>query len=57
MSDKSDAIAALETAYQELLQAVDGIPEDKMATVWFGEFYTGHLSKENYFLLGFDAAF
>ena len=36
MSDKSDAIAVLEAARKETLAAVDGIPEEKMATPAFG---------------------
>ena len=36
MSDKSDAIAALETVRAETLEAINGIPEDKMAVAAFG---------------------
>ncbi len=36
MSDKSDAIAALETARKETLEAIEGIPEDRMAAAAFG---------------------
>lgn len=36
MSDKSDAIAALEAARKETLDAVNGIPEEKMGAVAFG---------------------
>ena len=36
MSDKSDAIAVLETVRREMLEAIDGIPEEKMAVVAFG---------------------
>ena len=36
MSDKSDAIAVLETVRREMLDAIDGIPEEKMAVVAFG---------------------
>jgi len=37
MSDKSSAIAELEAAFRELQQSVDGLPDDKMTTVWFGD--------------------
>lgn len=40
MSDKSDAIANLTSAYRHLQQAVDGIPDQKMTAVWFGEWST-----------------
>lgn len=36
MSDKSDAIAALETVRRETLDAIDGVPEEKMAVAAFG---------------------
>ena len=36
MSDKSDAIAVLESARAETLEAIDGIPEEKMAIAAFG---------------------
>ncbi len=36
MSDKSDAIASLEAARKETLDAVNGIPEEKMGAVAFG---------------------
>jgi hypothetical protein len=36
MSDKSDAIAALETVRAEMLDAINGIPEEKMSAVAFG---------------------
>ncbi len=36
MSDKSDAIAVLEAARKETLEAINGIPEDKMAVAAFG---------------------
>ena len=36
MSDKSEATAALEAARRETLDAIDGIPEEKMATPAFG---------------------
>jgi hypothetical protein len=36
MSDKSDAIAALETARLETMEAIVGIPEEKMAVPAFG---------------------
>ncbi len=36
MSDKSDAMAALEGVRQETLSAVNGVPEDKMAVSVFG---------------------
>ncbi len=35
MSDKSDAIAVLETARRETLEAVNGIPEEKMTVAAF----------------------
>lgn len=37
MSVKSQAISALEMAYNELQQAAAGIPDDRMTDVWFGE--------------------
>ena len=37
MSGKSDSLADLEAAYRDLQQAVEGIPDDKMAVAWFGE--------------------
>mgnify|MGYP000356219529 CR=1 FL=1 len=37
MSNKSDAIAALEGAHEKLLQAGDDIPDDKMTAIWYGE--------------------
>jgi hypothetical protein len=37
MSDKSDAIAVLETARKELLAAVDGVPQEKMTVPFLGE--------------------
>ncbi len=37
MSDKSQAISALEVAYGELQRAADGIPDGRMTDVWFGE--------------------
>lgn len=37
MSDKSDALAALEAARRETLGAIDGIPEDKMTAPAFGD--------------------
>jgi hypothetical protein len=36
MSDKSDAIAVLETVRAETLDAINGIPEDKMTVAAFG---------------------
>jgi len=36
VSDKSDAIAALEAARRETLDAIDGIPEEKLAAPVFG---------------------
>ena len=36
MSDKSDAIAGLEAAREETLEAINGIPEEKMSAVAFG---------------------
>ncbi len=36
MSDKADAIAALETARRETLEAVKGIPEEKITVASFG---------------------
>ncbi len=36
MSDKSDAIAVLEAARVETLDAINGIPEEKMSAVAFG---------------------
>ncbi len=36
MSDKSDVIAALEASRRETMEAIDGIPEDKMAAPAFG---------------------
>ena len=36
MSDKSDAIAALETGRAETLEAINGIPEEKMTVAAFG---------------------
>ena len=36
MSDKSDAIAGLEAARKETLEAINGIPEEKMSAVAFG---------------------
>ncbi len=36
MSDKSDVIAALETVRGETLEAINGIPEEKMSAVAFG---------------------
>ena len=36
MSDKSDAIAALEAAREETLDVISGIPEDKMSVAAFG---------------------
>ena len=36
MSDKSDAIAGLEAARKETLDAINGIPEEKMSAVAFG---------------------
>ncbi len=37
MSDRSNLIADLEAGYRELQQVVEGVPDDKMATVWFGD--------------------
>ena len=37
MSDKSNAVADLEAAFRELQAAVDGVPNDQMTAVWFGE--------------------
>ena len=37
MSDRASAVTDLEAAFRELQQAVDGVPDDKMAAVWFGE--------------------
>jgi len=36
VSDKSDAIAALEATRRETMDAIDGIPEDKMTVPSFG---------------------
>lgn len=36
MSEKSDAIAALEAVRRETLDAIDGVPEEKMAVAAFG---------------------
>jgi hypothetical protein len=36
MSDKSDAIAVLETARRETLESINGIPEEKMTVAAFG---------------------
>ena len=36
MSDKSDAIAALEAARQETMDVINGIPEEKMGVPAFG---------------------
>lgn len=36
MSDKLDAIAALEAARRETLEAINGIPEEKMTVAAFG---------------------
>lgn len=36
MSEKTDAIAALESARKEMMKAIDGIPDDKMTTPAFG---------------------
>ena len=36
MSDKSDAITALETTRRETLDTIEGIPEDKMTVPSFG---------------------
>ncbi len=36
MSDKSDAIAALEDTRREILDAIDGVPEEKMTAPVFG---------------------
>ncbi len=36
MSDKSDAIAGLESARKETLDAINGIPEEKMTVAAFG---------------------
>ncbi len=36
MSDKSDAIAALEAARREILDAIDRVPEEKMTVPAFG---------------------
>ncbi len=36
MSDKSDAIAVLEAVRRETLDAIDGIPEEKMTVAAFG---------------------
>ena len=36
MSEKSDAIAALEAARRETMDAISGIPEEKMAVTVFG---------------------
>ncbi len=36
MSDKSDAIAALEATRRETMDAINGIPEDKMTVPSFG---------------------
>ncbi len=36
MSDKSDAIAALEATRREIMDAINGIPEDKMTVPSFG---------------------
>ena len=36
MSDKSDAIAGLEAARKGTLEAINGIPEEKMSAVAFG---------------------
>jgi hypothetical protein len=40
VSDKSDAIAALEAVRQETVDAIDGIPEDKMTVPAFGTWST-----------------
>ena len=37
---QTQAIADLETAYRELRQAIDGLPDDKMTAVWFGDWST-----------------
>ncbi len=37
MSDKSEAISALEAARRQTLEAIDGIPEDKMTAPAFGD--------------------
>ena len=37
MSDKSEALTALEAARRETLGAIDGIPEDKMTAPAFGD--------------------
>jgi hypothetical protein len=36
VSDKSDAVAALETTRRETLEAINGIPEDKLTVPAFG---------------------
>ncbi len=36
MSDRSDAIAVLETSRRETLEAINGIPEEKMTVAAFG---------------------
>ena len=40
MSDKSDAIAALEAARRDTLDAINGIPEDKLTVPAFGTWST-----------------
>ena len=37
MSDKSEAMSALETARRQTLEAIEGIPEDKMTAPAFGD--------------------
>lgn len=36
MTEKTDAIAALESARKEMVKAIEGIPDDKMTTPAFG---------------------
>ena len=37
---QTQAIADLEAAYRELRQAIDGLPDDRMTAVWFGDWST-----------------
>jgi len=37
LSEKSDILADIRAAYGELQEAVKGLPDDKMAVVWYGE--------------------
>jgi hypothetical protein len=40
MSDKSSAIDDVKSGHAELLKAIEGLPDDKMGVVWYGEWST-----------------